>query len=955
EIVVGRQLDRLVSKFRHNYVNFERDRTGNRSLNINRNDPLMWAASRYGTRPSSQYREIGVQTNEDIAPATPARPDVAEVGIQVSGLPRIGRHTQTETGEYDSIFDEPPPVLDSILEEDEPEEESGIRNEAANPDQGEPLTPRGSRKAGFKELEKKLRDERKARKKVPVISISSSSSEEPAPPRAGPSHSQHIPSTPFTAHVTSPDTSDSDFVPDDPEAYTERQARIMDYWLNVSQDQNANFLMQKALRELERSARVEQQRRRRDAPQPQAAHPEVQQIISEWKDIQRELQEGRDLRRRYEERHGKDGSHDCSPCGSRKDQDEKNKENRTATHFVRDIPPHMSKSGILQTPKHVSWASDVRDKETPLPRYTAQPSTPAPAYSVVTQTAGEIDPSTLSDTEVFVQQAHEFDSPGAGSSRDREPPFSGGQPAGVRFAENTPRVWSGRGRGWGSRGGSAHHRTSTPYPGRYAVFTPSTLRTASSPGDPGDEPPDDDEDPFQTNDPRMPPRVPPMGRGRAPRDPQFDEEAMNQATPSFIINEEDLQRQIAQMVQDSLTDQRANTTRGSPTRGEPWEERAEREARKERREAQSKIKLQDPQPFSGENREEFDPFIEECEAIYEAKPDIYADANAMINHCASWTTGKAEAAIRVMQRRRRQGHRVVQLESWGAFVSELRKSFGLRDATAFAQAKVQKTKQQPGESYGDFYNRFSEVATKSGFDDPSLRWHLLKGLTKPTLARLRGSNNIPSSYTDLHEHLRELDAVDHTLMEGELIDSYDVEVATMPSTAKKTISTTTTTMTSPRAQGNRQQDTPRPARQYQPPNRANPQPYFNSRSNPRSDAATSGEVKKAVTGLPDAAKKAIADAQPLPWPTREIRDQRRRDKLCLLCGDPNHFVPNCPHNQRIARGAVTFSEAADTDSVWVTEPDGMGHLVYYDDFLDDEDYDNQENGDEAQDNLNSEA
>ncbi|KAL0564774.1 hypothetical protein V5O48_017265 [Marasmius crinis-equi] len=115
EIVVGRQLDRLVSEFRHNYLNLERDRTGN--------------------------REIGVQTNKEIAPVTPTRPDVAEIGIQVSGIPGIERHTQTETGEYDSIFDEPPPVLDSILEVDEPEEESGIRNEAANPDQGKPLTP----------------------------------------------------------------------------------------------------------------------------------------------------------------------------------------------------------------------------------------------------------------------------------------------------------------------------------------------------------------------------------------------------------------------------------------------------------------------------------------------------------------------------------------------------------------------------------------------------------------------------------------------------------------------------------------------------------------------------------------------------------------------------------------------------------------------------------------------
>ncbi|KAK1217951.1 hypothetical protein PQX77_019380, partial [Marasmius sp. AFHP31] len=334
-----------------------------------------------------------------------------------------------------------------------------------------------------------------------------------------------------------------------------------------------------------------------------------------------------------------------------------------------------------------------------------------------------------------------------------------------------------------------------------------------------------------------------------------------------------------------------------------------------------------------------------CEAIYDAKSEIYNTDNAKISHCASWTGGKVQAAIRVLQKQRRLGLRVVALESWDAFVAELRKDFGLRDPTGFNQARVQKMRQREDEPYGKYFNRFSQAAVQSGFDEPSLRWYLLRGLTETTINRLRGSNEIPKDYVDLHEHLRDLDTVDHSLMEAGIIDSYDVKIGSMIPSSRNSPSNNTV----PRVNQRNNNFVPRnsgggnPRTNFTP--RQNNSPPLHQQPRPESK-----EVKKAVTGLP-----APTPSGPPPnpigevkWPTKEVRDQRRRDGLCILCGATDHFIPRCPHNKQIARAAKAFSETGDNDTIWADYGNGTGELVHYDDFLEDTSDEESEKGDEAQ-------
>ncbi|KAK1218776.1 hypothetical protein PQX77_018521 [Marasmius sp. AFHP31] len=739
-------------------------------------------------------------------------------------------------------------------------------------------------------------------------------SSEFSPPRVGTSRSQPplATSTPSSSQSTqSTVDSDDEFILDDPEAFNDAKTNIIKYWTIYVPDHDAAERMQVALKRLENDTKREQrkQQKKERKGKDKQVPPEAQQFLDEWREIKKELLEARNLKRRYETQHGRKG---CGPCSN------------------------------SHAPSGCEGSEQVQVNMTQVPESLASLKLRVENMSLAT--AGPIDLSVFADTEVFVQNAHEFDTPGSGSSQHRDvPPHMDLeiQQIGVRFS--TPHGMRGgrgtaRGRGgWfysSSNLGRSPYvpRQATPYPRNVPPPTPSWRGT---PGGPPDDPGND-----------------PSGQGADEEDP-------------FKADESDKGK-------DRAADEQSEE---SPEYSAP-ESRAEREAKEARKDhvaTQSKIQMKDPETFDSEKREDLDTFIKQCENIYEAKPDIYADDTAKIQHASSYCSGKVEAAINVLQRRKRLGFRVAPLETWAGFIAELRADFGLRDPLAFAQARVMKIKQEDGELYGDFYTRFAVMATRSGFDETLLRWYLLRVLSKATLERLRGSNIIPSNYQALHRHLRNLDINDHSMMEAGLIDGYDVQVGIMPSTTKTTTTTTTnaantsSTPNTSRTTVTRTQNNPTGGRTTvtntttNRPNhilRSNYQNRTNTGGgnfrNPRTTTMTT-EVRKAVTGLPGPSNAPVASSSNVPppanlisWPDKPLREQRRRDGLCILCGSPDHFIPRCPHDHQIARGARSFAELPDPDTVWVETAEGQGHLVHLDDFLEESDDEGSENIEETQ-------
>ncbi|KAK1215968.1 hypothetical protein PQX77_021409, partial [Marasmius sp. AFHP31] len=805
DVLLDRQMYQSSQRFGNTILTLEKQRRPKAKISSETHDGLMLAASRYGTRPSSQYTERGVQTGR-----SRSRVPSQHVGVQTTPAPRISRGAQTNYSAIAPPLPTPPEPLDVIDEEGEYEDEEDILSDAETHFDGEDKhfedasevipeeeddipTSRQARRQRFENLQQQLRNQR--RKISQVIDISSDMSSEFSPPRVGLSGSQPplATSTPSSSQSTqSTINSDDQFIPDDPEAYNEARTNIIKYWTTYAPDHDAAEKVQLALKRLEIDAKREQRKRQKQEKKGKAKQvpPDAQQFLDEWREMKKEFLEARDLKRRYEAQHGKKG---CGPCSNSHVPSGCEGSEQVQVNMMHDSGP--GKSGFPQTPggKRVSWSSDTKEPDTPLPKYTANAS-PAPDYTFHSATTGPIDPSVFADTEVFVQNAHEFDTPGSGSSQHRDvPPHMDPeiQQMGVRFS--TPHGMRGgrgsaRGRGgWfysNSNLGRSPYvpRQATPYPRNVPPPTPSWRGTPGGPpDDPGNDPSGqgaDEEDPFKADEPDK-------GKDRA-----ADEQSEETPEYSAFIDEDQLCREISQMAREVLQEQ----SRVSSTRSFSPESRAEREAKeahKDRVATQSKIRMKDPETFDGEKREDLDTFIEQCENIYEAKPDIYADDTAKIQHASSYCSGKVEAAINVLQRRKRLGFRVAPLETWAGFIAELRADFGLRDPLAFAQARVMKIKQEDGESYGDFYTRFAVMATRSGFDETSLRWYLLRALSKATLERLRGSNIIPSDYQALHRHLRNLDINDHLMMEAGLIDGYDVQVGIMPSTTKTTTTTTT--------------------------------------------------------------------------------------------------------------------------------------------------------------------
>ncbi|KAK1217594.1 hypothetical protein PQX77_019743 [Marasmius sp. AFHP31] len=978
DVLLNRQMYQSSQRFGNTILTLEKQRRPKAKISSETHDGLMLAASRYGTRPPSQYTERRVQTGR-----SRSRVPSQHVGVQTTLAPRISRGAQTHylaiapplptsvTNGWSgpapawlqrsgskplvTLLPTPPEPLD-VIDEEEGEyedEEDGHSDTQTHFEGDEELfkdaseeirdqeddfqSSHNARRQRFTDLNQQLRNRRQ--KISQVIDILSDMSSEFSPPRVGTSRSQPPLATSTSSSSQSTQStvdSDDEFLPDDPEAFNDAKTNIIKYWTIYAPDHDAAERMQVALKRLEIDTKREQrkQQKKERKGKDKQVPPEAQQSLDEWREMKKELLEARDLKRRYETQHGRKG---CGPCSNSHAPSGCKGSEQVQVNMMHDSGP--GKSGFPQTPggKRVFWSSDTKESDTPLPKYTTNAS-PAPNYTFHSATAGPIDPSAFADTEVFVQNAHEFDTPGSGSSQHRDvPPHMDPeiQQIGVRFS--TPHGMRGgrgtaRGRGgWfysSSNLGRSPYvpRQATPYPRNVPPPTPSWRGT---PGGPPDDPGND-----------------PSGQGADEEDP-------------FKADESDKGKDRAADEQSEDLESRA--------------EREAKEARKDRVATQSKIRMKDPETFDSKKREDLDTFIEQCENIYEAKPDIYADDTAKIQHASSYCSGKVEAAINVLQHRKRLGFRVAPLETWAGFIAELRADFGLRNPLAFAQARVMKIKQENGESYGDFYTRFAVMATCSGFDETSLCWYLLRALSKATLERLRGSNIIPSDYQALHRHLRNLDINDHSMMEAGLIDGYDVQVGIMPSTTKTTTTTTTNasnTSSTPNTSCTtvtRTQNNPTGGRTTVT-NTTTNRPNFILQSNYQNRTNTGGgnfrnprtttmttEVRKAVTGLPGPSNAPVASssnvpppANPISWPDKPLREQRRRDGLCILCGSPDHFIPRCPHNHQIARGARSFAELPDPDTVWVETAEGQGHLVHLDDFLEESDDEGSENIEETQ-------
>ncbi|KAK1218777.1 hypothetical protein PQX77_018522 [Marasmius sp. AFHP31] len=113
DVLLDRQMYQSSQRFGNTILTLEKQRRPKAKISSETHDKLMLAASRYGTRPPSQYTERGVQTGW-----SRSRVPSQHVGVQTTPAPCISCGAQTHYSAIAPPLPTPPEPLDVIDEEE---------------------------------------------------------------------------------------------------------------------------------------------------------------------------------------------------------------------------------------------------------------------------------------------------------------------------------------------------------------------------------------------------------------------------------------------------------------------------------------------------------------------------------------------------------------------------------------------------------------------------------------------------------------------------------------------------------------------------------------------------------------------------------------------------------------------------------------------------------------------
>ncbi|THU89291.1 hypothetical protein K435DRAFT_865423 [Dendrothele bispora CBS 962.96] len=297
---------------------------------------------------------------------------------------------------------------------------------------------------------------------------------------------------------------------------------------------------------------------------------------------------------------------------------------------------------------------------------------------------------------------------------------------------------------------------------------------------------------------------------------------------------------------------------------------------------ESKLEIRKPTAFDGTNRELWRPFLSDCYRMFVAKPTIYSTDQSRVTYASSWLTGAAAKYYQnQVEQEMENGLWIPTLHEWGIFVREFGRLFGLHDEVLHAQASLDKVIQRFGESFADFIVRFEDVALKTLYNDPAKRWRLLLQIRKDLRDRLTLVGRIPETFDEVVKRLLDIDGAREAFKETGL---------------------STPNQTNPYRRLNPNPTTTNPPISNTP----NITSYDRSRNNQSQGNATRNAV----------AKSAQADSS-TKMPTfrisKEERDRRMNEGLCIRCGGRGHFGKECTTHSHTVVGKCCFEVEADDE------------------------------------------
>ncbi|THU91457.1 hypothetical protein K435DRAFT_863372 [Dendrothele bispora CBS 962.96] len=260
------------------------------------------------------------------------------------------------------------------------------------------------------------------------------------------------------------------------------------------------------------------------------------------------------------------------------------------------------------------------------------------------------------------------------------------------------------------------------------------------------------------------------------------------------------------------------------------------------------------------------------------------------------------------------GLRIASLHEWTTFVKEFGRLFGLHDEVLHAQSTLDKVIQQFGESFVDFIVRFEDAALKTLYNDPAKRWRLLLQIRKDLRDRLTLVGRIPESFTECVKRLLDIDGAREAFKEtGLSVPNYTGPIRRV-------------NMAIPR-------------------NGAQAGPGPGTLANSSRFKSNSNEAQAKAVQMQEQVLKGTVFRI-----SREERDRRMNEGLCIRCRERGHFGKECKTYSTAIMAKAAFEieepECESSEILYAIDHNGDLHQVESEDEEEALPYDVNEQGNE---------
>ena len=272
--------------------------------------------------------------------------------------------------------------------------------------------------------------------------------------------------------------------------------------------------------------------------------------------------------------------------------------------------------------------------------------------------------------------------------------------------------------------------------------------------------------------------------------------------------------------------------------------------------------------------------------MFTAKPTLYSSSESRVQYAASWFGGAAARYFQTLVERESEvsGQYNPALHEWDAFVQVFGRLFGLYDEKLQAQSNLSNAIQKTDEPFADFIVRFEDQALRTGYNEEALRWHLVDQIWYDLRNRLTLVGRIPDTFNAVVDRLLEIDGAREVL---------------------RNTGTYYNNSSNNNFKGNRFGN-------FQKNNSTSPNFTNNPSTNTTGPQKKFGALAKETVG-----KVAVVEESTQVTPnqiTKEERDYRMANRLCIRCGKKGHFGRNCPEHKNateVMRAACAECQCCD--------------------------------------------